>query len=386
MSGKFDDFELQAPGDSDDGSPQERGSCVDRVANSNIGCVATCGFGTFVILFMLSPAIVWSMLWDGMSVYSIELKDCDLSNYNGAFPAPVRDFYAQSGLTSVADNADWYLGEWRIFPYNRGMCPVVAQEPYPGGYEFFGATVPEHGGDGVQYFGVKDNHCLRVTGGGESGTDVPAGVLDVFQKIDAANADASYGPTDMVSGIEGIKTVGAYFKFGTIVTWVGIFFNLSLFPTLSYHFGIPIFMNILAWWVPSILSLQELIFSDFNSSKTFSPMFPGCSLTVNTTLTSATFLLYYQAVSLGLWVLAVSSFAFYTLCVKKWSSNDEDGLQVRARSTLSLLVCVYASLCALLLLALTILTHTHTHTHTQSAARRHRDGPLHLPRLASYGQ
>jgi len=68
----------------------------------------------------------------------------------------------------------------------------------------------------------------------------------------------------MVDGIEGMRRVAVYVLVATITTWCGIFLNFALLPTITYHKGTLIFANILAWWLPGVFALNEILFGDFN--------------------------------------------------------------------------------------------------------------------------
>ena len=88
--------------------------------------ISVCGFGTLVSAVLLSPAIMYTVLQSGQYVISIVPRECDLTQYQGSFPSPIRDFYSETAeFTSVAEHTHWYLGEWRAYPNARGLCPIM---------------------------------------------------------------------------------------------------------------------------------------------------------------------------------------------------------------------------------------------------------------------
>ena len=201
--------------DSDDEEPQGKidTEWYNKVAHSKLGPLAICAFGTFIILFMLSPAIVYTILLDGEYFYEIKPFECEMAQYTSAFPQPIAAFYEETqGWTSVAEHTDWYLVSWRVYPYKRGICPVKAQVPDADTYKFFGLDVPEDGHNAV--FGVTDHYCLRVS---DEDGNIPNNVIKVFEIMDDLNhRTTEVGSTegmlvsDMVAGIYAVQNVGEY--------------------------------------------------------------------------------------------------------------------------------------------------------------------------------
>ena len=67
-----------------------------KIAEGRFGALAVCCFGSFIIAFMLSPAIVYSIILDGQYMYAIKPYGCTTSSFTGNFPEPVKDFYKSS--------------------------------------------------------------------------------------------------------------------------------------------------------------------------------------------------------------------------------------------------------------------------------------------------
>ena len=281
--------------------------------------IAVCGFGTFIIVIMLSPALVYSILLSGQYIISITPQNCDMSVYAAGFPPVISDFYSQTeGLTSIVGQTDWYLGEWRIYANSFGICPMEAFTTVDSYKNVFHSEAPK---DGDVAF-LNPNHCLPL---GIRDGDVPANVITVMSNIDDANRTSNpRGPTNMVAAVQGIRRTGVYILAGTIVTWLGIFLNFLLFPTITYHAGTLIFLNILLWWLPSLGCLNEILFGDFNGNHNWNPLFPGCAVSWNASLSPGVVMLYWQGITLGIWLFGITVFAVYTLFIKKWSSDDED--------------------------------------------------------------
>jgi len=295
--------------------------------------ISVCGFGTLVSALLLSPAIMYTVLQSGQYVISVQPTECDMNSYKGAFPAPTRDFYlSTAGLATVVGQTDWYLGEWRAYPNARGLCPIQAAETKDSFRNFFGKEADKGGYPNF----LNPRYCLEY--GREEG-EVQPDVIKVFTLIDAQNKafaeqqamsgeEQIHRQTDMVDAIKGMRRVAVYILVATITTWCGIFLNFALLPTILYHKGTLIFLNILSWWLPGVFALNEILFGDFNSNHNWDPMFPGCIVYTTVSFTPGVLLLYWQLATLGVWLASVCSFAFYTLCWKNWSSDDEDNVNL----------------------------------------------------------
>jgi hypothetical protein len=283
-----------------------------------LGCIGVCALGTLVIAILLSPAIIYTTLLDGQYVYQISTSECDMSFYTGDFPATTKDYYFETeGMTSIAEHTHWYLGPWRAYPYRRGICPINAATTDQAYLDLFGSEAPKSGPTKIF---LTDHYCLRL--GTES--ELPSNLVKVFQNMD--NQIVPRGTETMEDAIKGLKRIGTYLIVACWVSWIGIALNFVLFPTINYHFGTLIFLNILTWWLPGVFSLNEILFGAFNSSRNWDSMFPGCNVQANATYTPGVWLLYWQVVSLGIWLFWVSFYAFYVMCYRSWSNSDEDGV------------------------------------------------------------
>jgi len=298
--------------------------------------ISVCGFGTLVSVLLLSPAIMYTVLQSGKYVISVMPTECNMDAYKAAFPAPTSDYYlTTAGLTSVVGQTDWYLGEWRAYPNARGLCPIQAAETTKSYRNFFGEEADKAGNPNF----LTPRYCLKY---GRAEGEVQPDVIKVFALIDEANKASEqsqnlseatanvHRQTNMVDGIRGLRRVAVYILVATITTWCGIFLNFALLPTIMYHKGTLIFLNILAWWLPGVFALNEILFGDFNSNHNWDPMFPGCTVLTTVSSTPGVLLCYWQLATLGVWLASVCFFAFYTLCWKNWSSDDEDNVNLAA--------------------------------------------------------
>ena len=79
-----------------------------------------------------------------------------------------------------------------------------------------------------------------------------------------------------------------------------------------------------------MVALSYILVSPMNNYSNWKPMFPGCDISVETSYTPGTRLLYYQCFSLGSLLFAVLVFTIYTLCFKQWTSDGEDVIDENA--------------------------------------------------------
>jgi hypothetical protein len=278
----------------------------DKICGRELGIVLSILVGLIVITIIISPAVVYSALLGRVSVYTISPYDCDSSDYSesSSFPASTLDYYEKTyGFVNISSHTDWYLGDWKAYPYKRGLCPIDAAVRTT---NVEGLYVVSH---------ISDRYCIRNDNSLSSA---------VFENVDRINRDSYQLDSNMADGYNAFNYSGDYILAGTIVTWITLVIGICLAPTVEYHAGWLVIINVLLWLIPGLIALIITTTSDLNEEKFWIGFFPGCSVTVETSLSPGTMLLYYQVVSLSFILVVIISFGSWTFCCKLWTNDDED--------------------------------------------------------------
>ena len=168
--------------------------------DSIIGRSLMCVLGLVVSAVILSPAIVYTVTLDGQHIHTVKPYNCNMTMYASgqAFPTPVATFYAETQeFVDVSAHTDWYLGEWRVYPYKRGFCPIEA------------AVVSSTDSYKNLY-----KYCLRMDD--ELSSSLSSQVRNVFKSIDYINSDTYHYYSHMYEAAVSTKLVGGLLLASTV--------------------------------------------------------------------------------------------------------------------------------------------------------------------------